>query len=849
MDAASALRRDRGSPVEQGRPAAGGAGAGETALFAAARSHAVDVLCRKWHTSIPPGADLPPFEELALGSLGRMADGVALVQSLASGGFELLRAGPDFEQWAGQAERNLAIDALCPEYARPLQEVLGRALRDGAPAETVAYGVRDGFVSSYDLLALPLANRWGQPLLLVYVQAHAERYSLIDAMFRTTREGLVALAVVRDATGAPKDFQIVALNDGAVQLMRRPAEALRRQHLSELFVHLRPSGALARLFAVLENGGSAQFELDYPLVDGGVLHLNVGASAMGDLLTITLTDVGDLKARETSFRLLFEGNPVPMWVYDPASLRFLAVNDAAVAHYGYSRAAFLGMTLLDIRPPEDRDLVLDGSDVDGTERLWRHRKADGSGVEALSYTRAVIYEERPARLVAVIDVTERRRAEARISHMAHHDALTDLPNRLLFRERLDEALVRMRRHDEGLAILCLDLDHFKDVNDTLGHPVGDKLLRAVARRLSGALRESDVVARLGGDEFAIIQTSIATPEDASHFAIRLVELIGEPYDIDGHHVIVGASVGIALAPGDGDNPDRLLKNADMALYRAKGDGRGTFRFFEPEMDARVQARRALELDLRKALVAGEFEMFYQPLVNLSDNAVTGFEALLRWRHPVRGMVSPADFIPLAEEIGLIVPLGEWVLRQACAEAATWPDHVKVAVNLSPVQFKSRNLLPAVMMALASSGLPATRLELEITESVLLSESEANLATLHQLRALGVRISMDDFGTGYSSLSYLRTFPFDKIKIDQSFVRELSASGDCMAIVRAVAGLGSSLGIPTTAEGVETDEQLEWLRGEGCTEVQGYLFSPPRPAHEIARLLALGGMPGEAPVAQ
>ena len=842
MTPGSALRKD-GEGLAPGGSAAvtvqaneGGGGSP-----AAARSPAIDVLYRKWQTSIPPGAVLPPFEELALGSLGRMADSVALVESLESGAFELLRAGPDFEEWIGSTNRNLTIDQLAPECARPFHDVLVKALNTSAPAEAVAYGLRVGFVTSYDVLALPLANRWGRPLLLTYIQAQAARYSLIDAMFRTTREGLVALAAVRDAAGRPIDFQIVALNDGAAQLIGSPAEGLRRQHLSELFTHMSPTDALPRLLSVVDNGGSVQFELDYPVPTGGKLHLNVSASAMGDLLTVTLTDIGDLKARETSFRLLFEGNPVPMWVYDAESLRFLAVNDAAVAHYGYSRSAFLDMTLLDIRPPEDRDLVRNvvasGGDIDGVERLWRHVKADGTGMEALSYARAVTYQDRQARLVAVIDVTERRRAEARISHMAHHDALTDLPNRLLFRERLDEALIRVRRHDESLAILCLDLDHFKDVNDTLGHPIGDKLLRQVSSRLRDCLRESDVVARLGGDEFAIIQTGIRTPEDASDFAIRLVDLVGEPYDIDGHHVIIGASVGIAVAPNDGDNPDRLLKNADMALYRAKGDGRGTFRFFEPEMDARVQARRALELDLRKALVAGEFEIYYQPLVNLREDAVTGFEALLRWKHPVRGMVSPADFIPLAEEIGLIVPLGEWVLRQACSQAATWPDHVKVAVNLSPVQFKSRNLLPAVMLALASSGLSAARLELEITESVLLSESEANLATLHQLRALGVRISMDDFGTGYSSLSYLRTFPFDKIKIDQSFVRELAANGDCMAIVRAVAGLGSSLGIPTTAEGVETNEQLEWLRSEGCTEVQGYLFSPPRPAEEIGRLLA------------
>jgi diguanylate cyclase (GGDEF)-like protein len=420
--------------------------------------------------------------------------------------------------------------------------------------------------------------------------------------------------------------------------------------------------------------------------------------------------------------------------------------------------------------------------------------------------------------------------------MAHHDALTGLPNRVLFHRRLGEALSRIRRGGGQLAVLCLDLDQFKSVNDTLGHPVGDALLKTVAQRLDHCVGDSDMVARLGGDEFAIILPTIGGPQDAEQTASKVIDVLGQPYEIQGHELVVGASIGIAIAPGDGDAADALLRNADMALYRAKGDGRGRFNFFEPEMDRRIQLRRTLELDLRKAFQNGEFELYYQPLINLAGGDVSGFEALLRWRHPERGMVSPAEFIPLAEEIGLITPLGEWVLRNACAEAMTWPAHVKVAVNLSPVQFKSRNLVQAVLTALAYSRLPATRLELEITESVLLGETEANLAVLHQLRSLGVHISMDDFGTGYSSLSYLRSFPFDKIKIDQSFVRELAERPDCMAIIRAVVGLGTSLGIATTAEGVETPEQLERLRAEGCTEVQGFLLRPPRRASDVALML-------------
>lgn len=437
------------------------------------------------------------------------------------------------------------------------------------------------------------------------------------------------------------------------------------------------------------------------------------------------------------------------------------------------------------------------------------------------------------------DITDWEKAQAQISHMARHDALTDLPNRTLFRERLQQALRSAKRGD-CLAVLCLDLDHFKGINDSLGHPIGDELLKEVAVRLAGCVRKSDTVSRLGGDEFAIVQVgneSQASP--AVTLASRLVEAIGAPYEIQGHQIVIGLSVGISVTPNDGCDPDQLLKNADMALYRAKADGRGTFRFFEAGMDARAQARRLLEIDLRAALLRSEFAVHYQPIQDIKADCIVGFEALVRWNHPLRGMISPLNFIPLAEETGLIVQLGYWVLRTACRDAAGWSQDVCVAVNLSPAQFKDRNLVSSVISALEVSGLAARRLELEITESVLLQESDVTLATLHRLRALGVRISMDDFGTGYSSLSYLRSFPFDKIKIDRSFVSEVATRDDSMAIVRAVTGLGKSLGISTTAEGVETSEQLALLRLEGCTEVQGYLFSPPRPAEDVEKMLAKG----------
>ena len=433
------------------------------------------------------------------------------------------------------------------------------------------------------------------------------------------------------------------------------------------------------------------------------------------------------------------------------------------------------------------------------------------------------------------DVTERRKAEAQIAHMARHDALTNLPNRVFFRHEIEEALKRVQR-GELVAILCLDLDHFKSVNDTLGHPIGDALLRDVGDRLHDCLRENDIAARLGGDEFAVIQVAAEQPKSATLLAQRIIETLSAPYEVQGHQIVIGASVGIAIAPTDGHDPDQLLKSADMALYRAKADGRGTCRFFEPEMDARMQARRRLELDLRKAIVQGEFELYYQPLVDMGSSRITGFEALVRWHHPEQGMIPPNNFIPLAEEIGLIVPLGDWILRQACADAAKWPGDVRVAVNLSPAQFKSRELVVSVFNALAKAQLPANRLELEITETVLLQNTDATLATLHQLRDMGVRISMDDFGTGYSSLSYLRSFPFDKIKIDQSFIQDLSTRDDSVVIVRAVTTIGSSLGISTTAEGVETADQLERLRAEGCTEVQGFLLGRPLPVAEAMDLL-------------
>jgi diguanylate cyclase (GGDEF)-like protein len=459
--------------------------------------------------------------------------------------------------------------------------------------------------------------------------------------------------------------------------------------------------------------------------------------------------------------------------------------------------------------------------------------------QQLSDGRVICVRHRPAAdggwLTTCEDVTEQHLAESKITFMARHDALTQLPNRVLLAERIEHAIAQVGR-GAGFSILCLDLDNFKQVNDTLGHPVGDELLCAVADRLGACVREVDTVARLGGDEFAIIQADTQRPEDAERLARRIVECIAEPYEFDGQRVVIGCSVGISLSPSDGTSGEKLLKNADVALYRAKSEGRGIWRFFETEMDESLQKRRALELDLREALNRKEFELFYQPLYDVDLDKICGFEALLRWRHPTHGLVSPEQFISVAEEIGIIIPLGEWVLQQACQEAALWPDDLKVAVNVSSVQFRSPRLLEAFSSALAKSKLSPGRLELEITESVLLTNNGETTETLHKLRALGLRIALDDFGTGYSSLSYLRSFPFDKLKIDQSFVRDLTDAEGSKVIVRAIVSLGKSLGMRTTAEGVQNIAQLNYVAAEGCNEVQGYFFSKPIPASEIPSII-------------
>jgi diguanylate cyclase (GGDEF)-like protein len=548
----------------------------------------------------------------------------------------------------------------------------------------------------------------------------------------------------------------------------------------------------------------------------------------------------ELREQYARFKFALDNMSIGLIMADPQD-RLIVSNRRAAEFVGGEILASPGTSVATLIPHVAADGVEAIDALRGRQQmdqlLRRHRTGSFVWEGVLGRTLLVGYQPLTdgGYILTYEDVTERRRREAQIAHMAQHDALTDLPNRTLLRQRLEQGLARCGR-GHMLALLCLDLDDFKSVNDTLGHPVGDIMLQRVAMQLLRCVRAGDTVARLGGDEFAIIQEGIADAADVTTLAQRLIEEISLPCDIMGHRIGVGVSIGVALAPDDGGEPDLLLRNADLALYRAKDDGRGRCCFFETEMDLRMQQRRTMELDLRRGLLAGEFEPYFQPLINVNTRRICGFEALVRWLHPERGVVMPGEFIALAEETGLIAALGETVLKAACMASARWSEPVKVAVNLSALQFKrGAVLVRAVQEALAASGLAPHRLELEITESVLLRDTEETVSILHQLRALGVRIAMDDFGTGYSSLGYLRRFPFDKVKIDQSFVRDLGRSDDCSHIVRAVIGLCDGLGISTTAEGVESAAQYDHLTNEGCTEVQGYLFGRAVPASEVAKL--------------
>ncbi|WMD18936.1 EAL domain-containing protein [Achromobacter seleniivolatilans] len=524
--------------------------------------------------------------------------------------------------------------------------------------------------------------------------------------------------------------------------------------------------------------------------------------------------------------------PSCVLVLDGVSRSILLANRQAEATFGGSRADMQGKTAQQCLPAPVCEfferLTNEALRSDGGMREEEEELATARGTRTLRTKTLVFHSNDPrSRYVLLIsdDVTDENAAHAQVRYMAHHDTLTGMPNRRLFREQLLKAL-NSRGGDRTTAVLCLDLDNFKSVNDTLGHPYGDELLRLLAKRLPKSLREQDTLARLGGDEFAVVLPNIGKKDDVRQMAERLIDAVRQPFEIDGHTVPISVSIGIALAESQDTSADHLLRYADMALYEAKRNGRNCLAFFKPEMETAALKRHEVEMDLRQAIMFQQLQLHYQPIMDVSHVRIVGREALMRWQHPVKGLIMPIDFIPIAEETGLIHELGAFTLHEACVEAMRWDDHETVAVNLSASQFTNGALVSLVESALTQSGLPARRLELEITESVLLANSAANLNTLNRLKALGVKVALDDFGTGYSSLGYLRSFEFDKIKIDKSFTQDVESSKEALAIIRAINGIGRSLDIPTTAEGVETTEQLDRLTQEGCSHFQGYLLGRP-----------------------
>ncbi len=559
-------------------------------------------------------------------------------------------------------------------------------------------------------------------------------------------------------------------------------------------------------------------------------------------LDITEQRRAELELDETRLFLdsIIENIPAAVVVKDAKTRKYLLINRAFEIMLGMARSDVLGRTVFDIHRGADASAIDDADDAS----LQDHDRVQYNeievnmvgGLRTQATNRMVLKgsDGAPKYLIALIeDVTERKKAEQRVAFLAHHDALTGLANRAALTQKIDEAAARQRRRGEPFSVLLLDLDRFKQVNDTLGHPAGDILLTKVAARLKSLLRETDVLARLGGDEFAIVQAGETDQREAAKaLADRVIEVLGKPFDIDGGDISIGTSIGIALAPEHDTGSDSLLKMADLALYRAKSTGRNGYRFFDAEMSEVANARQEIESDLRRAISQNELELHYQPIIDAKTLKISGAEALVRWRHPTKGVIAPDLFIPLAEETGLITQIGDWVLRAACTEAATWPAGVKVAVNLSVVQFHKTNLPDAVMRVLADTGLSPDRLELEITETALIESAAECLPALRKFKDLGITIALDDFGTGYSSLSQLAMFPFDKIKIDKSFTQNLTKRSECAAIISATLTLAQSLDIATTAEGVETVDQYRLLRLAGVTSLQGYLFKRPGPASEI-----------------
>jgi diguanylate cyclase (GGDEF)-like protein/PAS domain S-box-containing protein len=561
----------------------------------------------------------------------------------------------------------------------------------------------------------------------------------------------------------------------------------------------------------------------------GILHL------LGTKTASQECAEAELVASAANFRQLFADNPQPMWVYDRGTLAFLEVNDAAVAHYGFTRDEFLACGVPNLHAPVDEDAGV----TTGVGTAQRHRLKDGRVIDVDLHPHELVFESREAVLVAIQDVTERNALEGELRHQAFHDALTSLANRALFSDRVDHALGRAQRHGDALALLLLDLDSFKTVNDSLGHTVGDELLVGVATRLESVLRNGDTAARLGGDEFAILLEDLESQDVAIEVAQRVIDELAQPFCLAGKEIFVSASVGIAMGCEHGDSSDELLRNADAAMYRAKSEGKGCYRVFEAAMHSAAVARLELGTDLRRALDEGELVVHYQPIIEVASGTISGFEALVRWQHPERGIVPPLDFIPLAEENGLILDIGRVVLRAACIQVAAWRrahPYLTMSVNVSARQLADPMLVDDVLNVLADTELDPAALTLEITESAVIEDPKAAITRLAMLKSIGVRVAVDDFGTGYSSLSSLRNLPVDTLKIDKTFIDALTTGAEAAGVVHAIIALAQTLHLVTVAEGVEHDDQVRRLEELGCEQLQGYCFSRPLPSEQIGALL-------------
>jgi diguanylate cyclase (GGDEF)-like protein/PAS domain S-box-containing protein len=659
--------------------------------------------------------------------------------------------------------------------------------------------------------------------------------------------------------------RLILCNDRYIEMYRLSRAVVKQGcTLRAMLDHRRDSGTfsgdpdryIVDLRAQLARGQTASVTVE--LADGRVIAVVNSLMEAGGWVA-THEDITERRRAERQrdrnqafLDLVVENVPAAIYVKDACDLKFVLVNRAGEENFGLSADQMIGKTAYDLLPQSFADGItahdrqtLQTLTPDFQEEHPIEMPSKGARIVSLTRVPILDLDGRPQYLLSVVhDVTERRRAEARIAHLAHHDPLTDLPNRAAFNERLSAMLETASGSGRSFAVMCLDLDRFKDVNDVFGHSSGDALLCAAARRLQANAQDA-FLARFGGDEFMLLVNEGSQPGAAAAIADRLVDALADDFDIGGQKLRVGLSIGVAIYPTHGADALKLLSNADAALYRAKAEGRGTVRFYESDMDAELRERRALQRDLQSALARNELVLHYQPQASI-DGTIVGFEALVRWRHPTRGLIAPRTFIPIAEDSGLIIPIGEWVLRTACREAASWPSSLSVAINLSPVQFRHGDLPALVHSTLLATSLAPSRLELEVTESVLIGDFPRALSVLRRLKALGIRIAMDDFGAGYSSLSYLQSFPFDKIKIDRAFIANLERNPQSSAIVRAVIGLGHGLDLPVIAEGVETEDQRSFLLREACSAIQGFLIGRPLPMEQYARLIGRGPEPGSDP---